>query len=86
MRKPTKEEQAWAEYQQLVEDRYLASVAGPIDGDKLRTDLATLSILAASGDPEQQDAARDEAERALLRYIGDPEISQLFYAIRKHCA
>ena len=49
----------------------------PITREQL---LAWLKINAESGDPETTHAA---ADRLLLRFIGDPEITEAFNALEK---
>lgn len=73
---------------QLQERRkreYLDSLRGPGgDGGALITELRALGELAEGDiDPE---IVRDEAERAILRWINDEEISEAFYSVRKYCS
>lgn len=61
----------------MTDDEVMAAKSVAV-GDRA-TLLTILADCAQSGDPE---IAHIEADKALLKYIGDEEISRAFYAIK----
>lgn len=62
---------------------YLTAVNEPLS-KPLVDELEALAELAQQGiDP---DMVREEAERALLRWIRDPVFSEAFYNVRRFCS
>lgn len=62
--------------------RFMRDTETPVEHATLLSDLEQLAILADSGVWE----ARDEAEKLLLRYISDPDITQAYYEVRRRCS
>jgi hypothetical protein len=63
---------------------YLNDVLTPVRRDDMIEQLQMLAIVAE--DTINTDPMREEAEKLLLRYINNPDVSEAFYNVRRFCS
>lgn len=81
MPKISKVDLALQAYQETQASRYFEDVTVP---RRLQDGLADLEALAILAEMESYEGkALDEAERVLLRLIGDADVARAFYQVRK---
>jgi hypothetical protein len=75
----SKSDDALRELSARRRSEYLGSLVTPIGLQELAAGLELCALL------DDEDVARDQAERLLLRFIDKAAVSELFYEIRRRC-